>query len=238
MITNEITVLAATAASLGFIHTIIGPDHYLPFIVMARARKWSSTKTAWITFLCGLGHIGSSVVLGLVGIGFGLAVSRLAGFESLRGSIAAWIMIAFGLVYLVWGLRRAYKNTPHVHAHIHDDDNIHVHEHTHISAHVHVHQKEGEVSLTPWVLFTIFVFGPCEPLIPILMYPAAQKSVSGLILVTAVFGTTTIATMLSIVLASSFGVRMLPMGKLERYSHAIAGGTILLCGISIEFMGL
>jgi len=35
MFSGEITVLLATAASLGFIHTLIGPDHYLPFIVMS-----------------------------------------------------------------------------------------------------------------------------------------------------------------------------------------------------------
>lgn len=238
MLSNELMILALTAASIGFIHTVIGPDHYLPFIVMARARKWSQAKTAWITFLCGLGHIGSSVVLGLIGIALGLAVSQLEGFESVRGRIAAWSMIAFGLVYLVWGLRRAYRNQPHSHLHVHGDGDLHVHEHTHRKSHAHVHEPDGKVNITPWVLFTVFVFGPCEPLIPILMYPAAQQSMSGMLLVTAVFGTATIATMMSIVLVSSFGVQMLPMGKLERYSHAIAGATIMLCGVSIEFLGL
>ena len=37
------------------------------------------------------------------------------------------------------------------------------------------------------ILFTIFVFGPCEPLIPILMYPAAKSSVAGMLLVAGVF---------------------------------------------------
>jgi nickel/cobalt exporter len=238
VLSNELTILAVTAASLGFIHTVIGPDHYLPFIVMARARRWSQTKTGWITFLCGLGHIGSSVILGLIGIALGLAVSQVKGFESVRGRIAAWAMIAFGLVYFVWGLRKAYKNRPHSHLHIHGDGGLHVHEHAHQESHAHVHEQEGKANVTPWVLFTIFVFGPCEPLIPILMYPAAQKSTSGMLLVTAVFGVATIATMMSIVLVSSFGVRLLPMSKLERYSHAIAGATIMLCGVSIQFLGL
>ncbi|MCK7539173.1 MAG: hypothetical protein MZV63_53745 [Marinilabiliales bacterium] len=34
-------LLAGTAVTIGFIHTLIGPDHYLPFIVMGEARKWS-----------------------------------------------------------------------------------------------------------------------------------------------------------------------------------------------------
>jgi nickel/cobalt exporter len=235
---QDLYLLAITAASIGFIHTLAGPDHYLPFIVMARARNWSMAKTAWITCLCGLGHIGSSVVLGLIGVAFGIAVSQLDGFESFRGNIAGWALIAFGLVYLVWGIRRAVRNRPHTHNHTHRDGDKHIHTHTHTEEHAHVHDKEQGVSLTPWILFTIFVFGPCEPLIPIVMYPAAQHSTTGLIMVTAVFGSVTILTMLTTVLIGSFGINLLPMGKLERYSHAMAGGSIFLCGVAIQFLGL
>ncbi len=235
---QDLYLLAATAASIALIHTVAGPDHYLPFVVMARARKWSMAKTTWITFLCGLGHIGSSVILGLVGVALGIAVSRLQGFESFRGNLAGWALVAFGMLYLVWGIRRAVKSRPHAHVHFHKDGNEHDHSHTHGDEHAHVHEQQHKVNLTPWILFTIFVFGPCEPLIPIVMYPAAQHSTSGLIVVTAVFGSVTILTMLSIVLVSSFGINLLPMGKLERYSHALAGGSILLCGVAIQFLGL
>ena len=117
--TNEIFVLAGTAASIGFIHTVIGPDHYLPFIVMARARRWPLSKTLIISFLCGLGHVLSSVVLGFLGIGLGIAVTKLEGVESFRGSLAAWLLIGFGLAYFVWGLHRALRNRPHTHVHAH-----------------------------------------------------------------------------------------------------------------------
>jgi nickel/cobalt exporter len=81
------------------------------------------------------------------------------------------------------------------------------------------------------------LFGPCEPLIPILMYPAAQDSIFGLILVTAVFGSATILTMLGVVLSATMGISFLPMARLERYNHALAGATIFLCGIAIQFLG-
>jgi len=60
----------------------------------------------------------------------------------------------------------------------------------------------------------------------------------GLILVTLVFAIATIGTMLVIVLGASYGLKMIPMKKLERYTHAIAGVTILLCGVSRQFLGL
>ena len=49
--TNDLTLLAITAASMGFFHTLFGSDHYLPFIMMARTRRWSLPKTGWITII-------------------------------------------------------------------------------------------------------------------------------------------------------------------------------------------
>ncbi|GAX61011.1 ABC-type transport system protein permease component [Candidatus Scalindua japonica] len=116
---------------------------------------------------------------------------------------------------------------------------IHKHKHQHDSKEqLHVHKGEKAKNLTPWILFTIFVFGPCEPLIPLLIYPAAKSSTIGMVLVTGVFGVVTIATMLSIVILLSLGANLLPLGRLERYTHALAGATICLCGITIRFLGL
>jgi threonine/homoserine/homoserine lactone efflux protein len=70
------------------------------------------------------------------------------------------------------------------------------------------------------------------------MYPAAKHSLSGMIVVTAVFGTVTIVTMLTITLLALAGVHMTHLNRLERYTHAIAGATILVCGLAIQFLGL
>lgn len=232
---SEIIVLCGTAASLGFIHTALGPDHYLPFIVMGRARRWPLAKTAWITFLCGLGHVMSSVVLGLIGIFVGIQVMKLEAFEGFRGSIAAWLLIGFGFAYFVWGVHRAIRNRPHQHVHTHGQDCEH--EHVHSENHTHVHDQK-KANITPWILFTIFVFGPCEPLIPLLMYPAAKSSVFGTVIVASVFSIVTIGTMLAIVLSSAWGISFAKFGKLERYTHAAAGATICLSGLAIQFLGL
>jgi nickel/cobalt transporter (NicO) family protein len=236
--TQELSLLLLTTVSIAFIHTLTGPDHYLPFIVIAKAKKWSLTKTAWFTALCGLGHVGSSVVLGFIGIALGIAVGKLEFIEGIRGSIISYIFTAFGLVYMVWGLRRAYRNRPHKHLHFHSNGDPHLHEHTHHQEHVHVHEKEGKVNLTPWILFTIFVFGPCEPLIPLVMFPAAKQNYGNLVLVTIVFSVITILTMMALVLITSFGFKLLPMKAMEKYSHALAGGTIFLCGLGMLFLGL
>jgi sulfite exporter TauE/SafE len=227
----EILILAATAASIGFFHTLLGPDHYLPFIFMAKARKWSMFKTTWVTVACGAGHVGSSILLGIIGFSFGIALGKLELFEGVRGDLAAWAFVLFGLIYFIWGIRRAVINKPHQHPHIHKDGRVHVHQHTHTNAHDHVHNK----NITPWVLFTIFILGPCEPLIPVLMYPAAEASTSGMMFIAALFGIVTIITMLGIVLIATFGLKLVKLGKLERYSHALAGAIVFLSGVAIIF---
>lgn len=243
---QEMVFLTATAASIGLVHTLLGPDHYLPFVVLAKARRWSMTRTATVTAICGLGHVASSVVLGALGIALGIAVARLEWIESARGNVAAWLLTVFGLIYTLWGVRRAHRAKPHRHAHLHDGAEVHVHEHAHTTAqerphrhvhengHDHPHHDKGVVSLTPWVLFTVFVLGPCEPLIPLLMYPAAAESASGVALVAVAFGIVTIVVMLAVVLSLAFGLQRIPTGGLERYSHALAGLAILTCGVAIR----
>jgi sulfite exporter TauE/SafE len=234
---NSIALLSVTAVSIGFIHTILGPDHYLPFIVLSKARNWSVRKTMLITFFCGLGHVLSSVVLGLVGIAVGISVTRLVSVESFRGNIAAWLFIAFGLVYMIISIRNLIKKRKHSHSHFHIDGEKHEHEHDHHREHTHIHNKEI-ANTTPWILFLIFVFGPCEPLIPILMYPAAQHNLTGSVLVSLLFSAVTIGTMMSIVLAFILGLNKINLKPIEKYSHLIAGAMIFFSGLAIQFLGL
>ena len=238
LMSNELIILSITTVSLAFFHTMFGPDHYIPFIMLSKARNWSLAKTSLVTFLCGIGHILSSVLLGLTGLALGIAVNKLVSIESVRGEIAGWLLIAFGLVYMVWGIKRAVKNRPHTHGHFHLDGSTHEHTHSHQrEEHLHIHEQEKK-NVTPWALFLIFVFGPCEPLIPLVMYPAAQGNIFGVVTVTVIFGVITIATMMSIVVVSYLGASLIPFKKIERYTHALAGAAILLCGVSIQFLGL
>lgn len=70
------------------------------------------------------------------------------------------------------------------------------------------------------------------------MYPAAKGSIFAVVLVALVFSIITIATMMGVVLAGSFGLKMVPFKRLEKYSGAIAGAVICFSGIIIKFLGL
>jgi nickel/cobalt transporter (NicO) family protein len=235
----DLGLLLLTAASIGFIHTLLGPDHYLPFVAMSAARGWTQRRTLWVTAFCGLGHVMGSVVIGLVGIGLGISITRLQSFEGIRGDVAAWLLAGFGLAYMVWGLKKAWRSRPHTHEHAHADGTLHRHVHGHDGGHLHPHvDPERAKSITPWALFVIFVLGPCEPLIPLVMYPASRHSTSGLVVVVLSFGAVTIATMLAVVLLALNGIKHLPLESAERYSHALAGAALCLCGLGIVLLGL
>ena len=82
----EHLILIMSAASIAFLHALLGPDHYVPFIAIAKAQGWSLPKTLRVVLLCGSGHLVGSVALGILGIVAGIELTRLEWVESRRGS--------------------------------------------------------------------------------------------------------------------------------------------------------
>lgn len=201
--------LCLSALILGLLHTAMGPDHYLPFIVLSKARNWSTKKTVWVTLICGLAHVFSSILIGLFGIALGISLKALEMAETLRGDVAGWLLVCCGAVYMIWGIMHGLKNREHH----------------------HVDTQDGR--LTPWALFVIFVFGPCEPLIPVLMFPAATMSLSAALVVAGIFALATLFTMTAMVLAVLYGLKF-AHPKSHRFAHAIAGAVVLACGLAVQ----
>ena len=226
--------LLVAAVGVAVTHTALGPDHYLPFVMLSRARKWSWARTLTVTGICGLGHVASSVLLGGIGIVAGVAVSRIEAVEGGRGDLAAWALVAFGLAYAVWGVRRAIRSRTGLEPHDHGG---HVHLHTH-GDDVHHHAAGDAGSKTTfWALFVVFVLGPCEPLIPLFVLPASRGAWGLAVATAVVFAVVTIATMIGIVAAMLAGVQRLPLGRLERWSHALAGSVVAASGAAILLFG-
>lgn len=231
---KELYLLYASAASLGFVHTILGPDHYLPFIVLSKARKWSSNKTMWITFLSGIGHVGSSILIGMIGIALGISLNKLEYVEAFRGEIVGWMLFAFGILYTIYGIYKYLKSSHHFHL-----PDFLVPKRIRGLQHLPTEeQKEDNKKLTPWILFLIFVFGPCEVLIPMLIFPAYKNSTMGMVTVALIFGIATIATMMLAVFIGHKGTSLIKFKKQEKYLHLFAGLLILISASGILFLGL
>lgn len=227
----ELGALIITAVGIGTFHTLIGVDHYIPFVALSKVNNWKYLRTMVIVLICGIGHVLTSILLGLLGIWLGTELGLLENIESTRGFIAVWFLIGFGLLYALWGLWRAYKNKPHRHTLA----NGQIVEHTH---HAKEHQLEQEAAGKKhqqrafWGLFIVLVLGPCEPLIP-LMFSASALNALAVSAVVIVFSLCTIATMILATTLVLKGINMLKLQKWERYGHLIAGISLVLCGVAL-----
>jgi sulfite exporter TauE/SafE len=204
---------------------------------MGKARSWSLSKTLRITLVCGLGHVLGSVIIGVIGIVLGAQLASVVEIEGVRGNLAGWALLAFGLMYFAWGLKKAGRGHRHSHVHVHDEV-VHDHEHDHRTDHSHVHDAQAKNPITPWAIFIIFVLGPCEALIPLFMYPAAQQSTGLVVAVAVIFGLVTLATMLACVALTTVGVEKLKLPTSGRYAHAVAGASVAACGAAVSLMGM
>jgi nickel/cobalt exporter len=215
---SEIAILCLAALSIGALHTILGPDHYLPFVAMSKAGGWTARKTLVITVACGVGHVAGSVAIGAVGLLLGVAVMRLETLEGFRGDLAAWLLIGFGLAYAAWGVLRGMRDDPRRHPRAHGGMGV----------------ASPVAEWQPWTAFLVFVLGPCEPLVPLLMYPAAKASYGAVATVAAAFAVATVVTMAVAVLAIRYGLSFVPAPAVGRFGHAIAGLAILGCGVLVK----
>jgi nickel/cobalt exporter len=207
--------LAATAATVGALHSI-APDHWVPFAAVARARGWSAARTARVTLLCGFGHVTASVALGLLALVLGREVLEALGAR--LESLAGLLLIAFGLLYGIWGLRHAVGERLHGHSHFHYD---------------HVHDPSR---VTVLGLFLLFAADPCVAVVPI-MLAAAPLGTAKLTTLVVLYEIATLGAMVALVLPARVGVNVLRAKWLDRYSDAVAGATIAAVGVLVLALG-
>ena len=211
---QETTLIALITAAIldGLIHTIAGPDHYLPFVALSKSRNYGWFKTFLWTTLCGLGHVGSALLLaaGFLFISDLLSETQFEWLETWRGDLAAYALIGMGAAVILHALHRRWK---------HRAETEHAHNH-----------NNGKLSY--WVVFIIFVLGPCEALLPLLTASAVLGPAS-VILVTLVFTVTTLLTMLAAVFICRYGLNQFRLPWMEKYAAELAGATVMLCGFAI-----
>jgi hypothetical protein len=208
-------LLALAAITIGSLHTL-APDHWVPFAALARAQSWSRAKTARVTALCGFGHVTVSALLGVLALVFGVEMLRLIG-ERMEAA-AGLLLIAFGLAYAVYGLRRAAGAHVHGHHHAHYD---------------HVHEPHR---LTPWALFLLFSADPCVAVIPIL-FAAAPLGALRAGLVVGAYEIATIGTMVALVLPAAAAAKRVTGHWVEHYGDAAAGAVIASVGLLVGVLG-
>lgn len=199
---------------MAFLHAL-APDHWMPFAAIGKAQKWSNLRLLWITFISGIGHVGISIVFSIIGILLGFSLSKLKSIEGHRGEIVLWLLIGFGIAYMIWGIKKARE-----------DKNRTIDE-----------EKLKAKTVAVWTMFAIIILGPCEPLVP-LVFLGYNFGWPGVIIVSIAFSIVTIIMMLTQSLLALMGIQLVKNDIAERYSHAFAGLVIALTGVFVMVVGI
>ncbi len=186
------------------IHALL-PTHWLSFVLVARAQKWSRGKMLRVVLLSGLGHVLSTALVGLAAAALGKAAHHYV--ENLDTPLPALILCAFGLYYLVMGWRR--DGHPHCH-HDHSDDPI----------------QADKVAVG--ALFLEMTLSPCETLIPI-FFAAGSLSWPALLLMAFATSAITIVAMGVLAFLGYTGYSKITFPWLEHNERLVLG--VLLIGL-------
>jgi len=220
--------LTAASATAG-LHALI-PDHWLPFVLMGKARGWRVAKTLALASASGALH-----VLLAIGLGAGTYLLGRSGAQVLAhrlgetlGVLSSGALAVFGFGYgaASWLRERRYHPAAsHDHDHDHDTDAGH--------HHGHLLERFFKGSLTGVSLVVVIGVSPCALAFPILLASAAQLGISGVLIVAAGFGAATMLTTLLVTLIGSVSARRLDFPFLTRYGDLISGILVGLVGASI-----
>jgi ABC-type nickel/cobalt efflux system permease component RcnA len=230
-------LLVGAVAGVGVLHTIV-PDHWVPITLIARQRGWSRVTIARTAFQAGVGHVLSTLAIGLVVWLAGVAFA--ARFGHIVDTAASLALVAFGGWIMVSALRSLWGEGGHGHAHGHghshghDHDHDHHHDHGHDHAHDHANghghssaHQHGTSSRT--ALLLILGSSPMVEGIPA-FFAAGKYGIGVIVLMAVVFAISTIATYVLLCVSSAAGLRRVSLGPLERYGEVLSGALIAIVG--------
>jgi ABC-type nickel/cobalt efflux system permease component RcnA len=234
-------LLVATVAAVGVLHTLV-PDHWAPIVVLGRQQGWSVSRTARAAALAGVGHVTTTLLLGLLlwVVGAALAV-RYAHLVSVAAALA---LLGFGVWIAYGGWRELHEHGRHGHSHL---DHGHVHRHADGTEHVHWHEHhdsdwhvaDGGVAVMHehdhavtgrTALLLILGSSPMVEGIPA-FFAASPYGVPLLGVMAAVFAVATIVTYAGVSVAGIAGLQRISLGPLERYGEVASGVFVAVVGV-------
>ncbi len=231
---GEYLLLGTTVATALF-HTLI-PDHWLPFVLMGRARGWSLRTTAALSTLSAAIHTLLSVALGLAAVFVGHETALAVG-QSLE-SMGGVLLVLFGLGYAAWSWRKGGHFHPggaRMHGHA-DARACSGEEGPANPSHLHYHADDalirGRTDRGGLYLAVIVGANPCVLILPLLL-AALDRGPEAIVAVSLSYSVTTTALMVALSVVGVAGTRMLRVPGIARYMEAASGMLIALLGAAL-----
>jgi len=228
-----LTTIALTGFTVAFFHAAI-PTHWLPFVLVARARQWSRGKTLAVAALAGLGHVLLTSVLGLFIAWFGFKLDEKAGHYF--PWIAGGALLAIGLFYF-W--RQARGGVLHHHApggsHRPSVECGHEHDHSHWDEELKdtrlVSGRAGDWAAISG-LFVMLTLSPCEGFLPVYL-SGVQFGWRGFVVLSLILALGTLAGMMVFTTLTLVGLERFSVQRFERYEAALLGGIFVALGVML-----
>lgn len=203
-------LLASSAAFVGLVHSL-APGHWLPVVMMTKAKRWGIRSAVSGALIAASGHIFLSILVGLIALFVGSQVLLDAEHEIER--YASLAIIAFGVIYAIWAWRR--HSACHGHGH-------------HGPEYVEDREKRGGRGAL-YFLFSIG-FSPCIAVLPVFIAAAPQGAAAVLVTMVA-FAVGVITALVGATLLVSLGVAKLDIPFLEHYGDVLTGAGVALMGL-------
>lgn len=192
-----------------FLHAAL-PTHWLPFVLVGRAQRWSLTRNLLAVAAAGLAHIATTAAVGTLIVAAGMAMDEIvAGFLPY---LSAVLLFGFGAFYLIRSAvrRPAMAGGPAL----------------------DLAEPTVSHSAAFWGLVAVMALSPGEVLLPIYM-SSAQEGVLALALLTVVFAVGTILGMATFTTLARAGASVLKLERWARYEGAILGLALIAIGLLI-----
>lgn len=143
-------MLIVAVIVVGVLHTAV-PDHWVPISLLARQNGWSKAETAWAAARAGMGHVLSTLAIGLAV--WLVGVSAAQRFGGVVDTIASVALVLFGGWSIVTGLMELRLEQGRHQHHHHGDSGHDHHGHGHghgPDRHRHRHDHAEEMRHAHW----------------------------------------------------------------------------------------
>ncbi|MBA3850245.1 MAG: hypothetical protein C0502_09670 [Opitutus sp.] len=230
-----LTTLAATGFTVAFLHAAI-PTHWLPFVLVARARGWTRGKTIAVSMAAGLGHVLLTSLLGLGIAWLGLQLDEHFGELFNRGAGGVLLVVALGFF---WRQMRGGVLHHHVggSGHRASEHCGHEHDHSHMEEELKdtalVSRRAGDWAAIAG-LFTMITLSPCEGFLPVYL-SGVHYGWRGFMVLSGILAVGTLGGMLLFTWLTLVGFAKLPIQRLERYEAGLLGVVFAGLGLMMLF---
>lgn len=237
MHSTVLATIAVTGFTVAFFHAAI-PTHWLPFVLVARARGWSRGKALLVVIFAGLGHVALTTLLGVGIAWFGFQVDAHVGaaFPWLAGGV----LVLIGLYYF-WRQWRGggicHHHPPGSH-HQPSEHCGHEDEHSHWDDELKesplISRASGDWAAVSG-LFVMLTLSPCEGFLPVYL-SGVQFGWPGFFVLSGILAAGTLLGMTAFTWLTLVGLDRFKVKNFERYEAGLLGG--LFCALAVLIVWL